>query len=75
MRPSFLGFSLAAIIATIATVIYLMNYKTMSTESNIQLLFLMSIAWSAHSLLHHYEEIYYDFNPLANKWTIRDKKL
>ena len=68
MRPSFIGAGLSAMIALVATIIYIMNYKTLSTEANIQLLFLMAIAWSLHSLLHFYEELYYDFNPLIGKW-------
>lgn len=67
MRPSFIGAALSAIIATIATILYLLNYKTLSAESNIQLLFLMSIAWSLHALTHHYEEIYHKWNPFEGQ--------
>ena len=75
MRPSFLAAGFGAIIMTIATILYILNYKTLNESSNISILFLMSIAWSMHGLLHHYEEIYYDFNPLIGKWKVRDEKI
>jgi len=34
---------------------------------------LISIAFGIHALLHHYEEIYYNFNPLNGKWHIYDE--
>ena len=70
MRPSFLGTGINAITATIATVIFLLNYRTMNNVDMIKILLLISIAFGIHALLHHYEEIYYDFNPLIGKWHI-----
>lgn len=75
MRPSFIGSVINGLVATIATILFLMHYKTMSNESIIQILFLMSIAIGIHSLLHHYEEIYYGYNPLIGKWKILDNKI
>jgi multisubunit Na+/H+ antiporter MnhB subunit len=75
MRPSFLVGAIGGIILTIATILYIMNYKTLSMESNIQILFLMSAGYAIHSLVHHNEEIYYDFNPLVGKWAIKDVKI
>jgi len=72
MRPSFIGAGMAAIVAAIAIFSYLINYKTLTTEGNIELLLLISIALSLHALTHHVEEIYHDFNPFANKWWPKD---
>lgn len=70
MRASFISFIACAILMTVASVMFLTNYKEMSTETIIQLLFLMSIAWSMHTVHHYYEEVYYDFDPLQGKWTV-----
>ena len=75
MRPSFLAAAFGGIILTIATILYIINYKSLSGFSHMNILFLMSIAYSLHALAHHYEEIYYDFNPLVGKWKIRDEKV
>ena len=61
------------ITATIATIIFLLNYKTISNVDIIKILLLISIAFGIHVLLHHYEEIYYNFNPLIGKWHIYDE--
>jgi hypothetical protein len=74
MRPSFLAATFGGILLTIATIMYLLNYKSLSAESHMNTLFLMSAGWTLHALLHHYEEIYYDFNPLVGKWKVRDNK-
>ena len=36
------------------------------------LLLSFSIALGIHGIQHSIEEIYYDFNPLVNKWKVRD---
>ena len=73
MRPSFLGAGLSTIIATIATILFLMNYKTMSNKNIIKILLLISIAFGIHAQSHYYEEIYYDYNPLVGKWKVYDE--
>ena len=67
MRPSFLGLGITGIITTIAIITYILNFKKFNTNEHVTLLFLMSITIGIHSILHHYEEIYYGFNPLKNK--------
>jgi hypothetical protein len=34
---------------------------------------LFSVAISAHSILHSYEERWYRFNPLKGQWNVRDE--
>ena len=75
MRPSFIMQILNGLTTVIATVLFVMNYKEMDTETIIKMLFLMSIAFGIHALLHHYEEIYYGYNPLTGKLNIRDTKI
>ena len=75
MRPSFLSQIMNGLMLTIALVLFLVNYKQFTTEVIIKILLLMSIASGVHGLLHHQEEIYYGYNPLAGKWKIRDDKI
>ncbi len=72
MRPSFIGAGLAAIIATIAIIIYIANYNTLTSKENMVALLLISIAISLHAITHHYEEIYHEFNPFIGKWWPKD---
>ena len=75
MRPSFIGMGINAILASIAAVLFMMNYRSMDNIDIIKILLLTSIAFGIHALLHHYEEIYYNFNPLVGKWTLLDNKI
>lgn len=72
MRPSFFGHVINGFLILIAVVLFFQNYKTISPESMIEFALLFSIAFGIHSIIHFYEEIYYDFNPFGNKWKIRD---
>lgn len=72
MRPSFVGHVINGILAFIGTILFLKYYETFTSEQLVSLVLLLSIAYGVHAILHHYEEIYYDFNPYNNKWTIRN---
>ena len=68
MRPSFLAHITNGMLWFIASVLFFINYKQLTIESTIQILLLLSIGVVIHGILHHYEEIYYDFNPLIGHW-------
>lgn len=66
MRPSFLAHIINGVLAFIASILFITNYKTLDMKDNIIIILLLSCSWGLHSILHHYEERYYGFNPL--KW-------
>jgi len=73
MRPSFISQILNGLLLALGLILFVLNCKTISSESMIGLILLMSVAVGVHGILHHYEEIYYKFNPLRNHWKVRDK--
>lgn len=75
MRPSFIVSALSGTIIFIAAILFLINIKTISKDTNvfIGLLFLLGISFAIHGISHYYEEIYFNFNPLTNNWKINDK--
>ena len=75
MRPSFLAHILNGLLLAIGIVLFVVNYKSIKMDNMIGLILLLSIAIGVHGIMHHYEEIYYGFNPLRNQWKIRDKVL
>lgn len=72
MRPSFINSLITGILLTISTIMFIYNYEAFDTSTTLILLFLMTIAFGVHSIEHYFEEIYFDFNPLVNKWAIND---
>lgn len=68
MRPSFLAQIMNGLLFFIAIVIYLQNYKEIDTTNTIIIITLLSVTIGIHGILHHYEELNYDWNPLENKW-------
>lgn len=73
MRVSFLISIISGFILLIASILFIMNYKTItSIYSIITILILLSIGYGIHGLQHANEEIYYDFNPLVGKWKVND---
>lgn len=71
MRPSFLANIFSGILILISFII-LFKYNFTDVYKNMILLLAFSIALGIHGIQHSIEEIYYDFNPLANKWKVRD---
>ncbi len=72
MRPSFLGLAITGILSLIALIVYIIYFKTFTIWEHVQILLLLAVAFGVHSILHEFEEIHYDFNPLANKWKVSD---
>ena len=71
MRPSFLANVFAGFLI-LTCLILLTKYKFDDTYKNIMLLLAFASALGIHGIQHAVEEIYYDFNPLINKWKIQD---
>ena len=65
---------LSGLLILIASLFYLTKINEFSQDSfkTIIVLLLISIGLGIHSISHYYEEIYFDFNPFAGKWKIRD---
>ena len=76
MRPSFIISAISGTIIFIATILFIVNIKGISKDTNkfIELLLLIGIGFAIHGISHYYEEIYFNFNPLTNNWIIYDKK-
>ena len=70
MRPSFLGLAAGGLLIGMAAILIAINYRKISILPGIFLLLVASIAVSAHSVLHFYEEIHYGWNPLVGNWRI-----
>jgi hypothetical protein len=75
MRPSFITHIINGLLSFIALILYLSNYQKINIENTLIIILLLSIAFGIHGILHHYEEIYYDFNPLENKWIPQQHKI
>jgi hypothetical protein len=73
MRPSFLGHAINGLLLVVATIMLYCQSHLVTKAEFIIIIALLSIAYGVHSLLHHYEEIYYNFNPLENKWGNKNK--
>ena len=75
MRPSFLVSVLSGLIFLLAIIIFLINIRNLTDQvfRLIVLLFLIGISLGVHSINHSFEEIYFDFNPFANKWLPKDE--
>lgn len=72
--PSIIALVISGVLIFIATIKYL-NYtgKIEGTQQmNLLLFFASSIAF--HGLLHLGTEVFYGFNPLAGKFTVRNLK-
>lgn len=70
MRPSFLGLVLGGLLIGLAAVAVVIHYRKLGLLPVIYILLLASIAISAHSVLHFYEEVVYNWNPLVGKWRV-----
>jgi hypothetical protein len=68
MRPSFLSHIMNGLIILVAIYLYCMNHRNIDMANTLVILLLLSISFGIHGILHHYEEIHYNFNPLENKW-------
>lgn len=75
MRPSFLSAGLSGILFLYAVILFI-SVRDNITDNDfkfIVLIFLSSIFFGIHSINHAFEEIYFNFNPLTNKWCPEDE--
>ncbi len=76
MRPSFIYHQIHVaftVIAMIFIVIVLFkDYKTTDYSTIAILLLLVGIACGVHAIIHFFEEIYFDFNPMIGKSEVLD---
>ena len=73
MRTSYL---LAGLHGTLNIVIGFMLYtywNQMDINWKLLILSMVTLNFGIHGLLHHAEEIYYDFNPLEGKWIPKER--
>lgn len=69
MRPSFIAAGINGLLLMIVVIFTLIYWGTIGNYEKSVLLSLIGLQIGVHALLHHVEEIYYDYNPLENKWT------
>lgn len=73
MRPSFIASmfnGLLMLVVLIYTVIY---WKELSNYERIVIMSLIALQIGLHGLLHHIEEISYDWNPLEGRWIPKER--
>lgn len=73
MRPSFLGLVVSGVLILISIVLIFQHWKSFKGYEWIVVVLLLSIATSAHSIQHEFEEIFFKFNPLIGEWKPLDK--
>lgn len=69
MRPSFIGACLNGLLMTAVIVYVIMYWGTLGDYERMVMMSIIAILLGIHAILHHIEEIQYDFNPLEGKWT------
>jgi len=52
-----------------------MNWNEFKIDEKLLFLMIISISIGIHGIMHYMDEIYFDFNPLAGKWTVYDKPI
>jgi hypothetical protein len=72
MRPSFWAQVLGGILLFLTGILWIIHSKEFDVKTTIMFGLLASIAIGVHGLMHHWEEIFYDFNPLEGHWKVRD---
>ncbi len=76
MRPSFIYHQIHAILEILAIMLIIFtmikNYKSFTLYEYIMLLLVVSITFGIHAVVHFWEEVYFDFNPLIGRSTIHD---
>lgn len=72
MRPSFIGLIVGGVLILIALILTMINAAMLQGRDWVLIVLLFSVAVSAHSILHSYEERWYKFNPMRGHWKIRD---
>lgn len=72
MRPSFFGHCITGILLIVTLVIYIINYKSLTVKEHLQFWLLWGILMGVHAILHHFEEVFHGWNPLAGRWLSYD---
>ena len=73
MRPSFIYHQIHAVLEIMASLIgiYLIikNIQNKNFDKVFTMVAILSISWGIHTIIHYWEEVHYEFNPLkgANK--------
>ena len=79
MRPSFIYHQIHAVLEIVVFlfIIYYFysRWNDISLKNTIFILSLVSIICGIHAILHYFEEIYYDFNPLIGKSKVNDNPI
>lgn len=73
MRPSFIAQLLSGFLLLVGIIIYILNIKDFTPKTMMYTMLFLSIAIGVHGILHHYEEIYYGYNPLVGAWRVPDR--
>lgn len=68
MRPSFLAAGINGLTMLIVIILVVIYWKSLSDYERIIVMSLLSLQIGIHALLHHMEEIHYNYNPLEGKW-------
>jgi len=68
MRPSFIASGINGSIMLVVTILTIIYWGQLSDYEKIIIMSLLGIQIGIHALLHHVEEIYYNYNPLEGKW-------
>jgi hypothetical protein len=75
MRPSYIYHQVHAvtsIIGTLATLYWLIRGDNRSSYTITLIILLLSLSWGIHALVHFFEEINYDYQPLKGKNIVHD---
>uniref|UniRef100_A0A6C0BLM1 Fatty acid desaturase n=1 Tax=viral metagenome TaxID=1070528 RepID=A0A6C0BLM1_9ZZZZ len=69
MRPSYLAAGMNGVLMAGVVILALIYWSIMDGYQKVMVISLISVQLGVHAILHHIEEIYYDFNPLEGKWS------
>ncbi len=75
MRPSFIYHQITSIISIIGSLValyWILRYYNRDSYMMAILLLILSISWGVHGLIHFWEEVHFDFNPLVGKSIVHD---
>ena len=66
MRPSFIGSSINGLLMFVVVILTIIYWRDMDSYQRIILMSVISLQMGIHAILHHFEEVLYDYNPLKN---------
>ena len=68
MRPSFIGAMLNGLLMMVIIVLTIANWQSLDQYQKIMSMSAIGLLLGVHAVLHHFEEIYYGYNPLEDHW-------